>query len=567
MVRTLRCIATGVGVLAAALSLLTEVASAQVVLRGPTPGEVRALVVGIDAYRHVRPLKGATADALDIDRSLRRMGISDITKLTDDQVDRLTLLQQLDGLLQRTAAGDFVILAIAGHGAQEPERVRGSQPDGLDNVFLLPGFNPKTPEGAREKILGQEFNHLIKQFEARGARVMFVADTCHAGGLTREVDPRAEEMSYRQVPRYVIAVEDLKPISTTADAFLTELDFEKTAFLAAVDRHTKAPEVQIPGVPGLRGALSYAVARALEGGADSNGDGRITLKELFSHVRQVVYQLSDQRQNAVTMNSPNRQIESDVAFQITRAVTVVDAAPKPARPAAAATASSGSVVAAHPLPAAAGPMEGALAPVRIASLDGQGRHLSSIKKREASFTVVSPRERPDLVWDPKSRDVLAGGDVIAYGADPADLASIIDRAAAVRAFKTMATKAPQAVQIRPNDRLHRGGARIEVEVADVAGRAMVMFNIAGDGTVQTLYPVRSDPAILSTPNYRFPVQVRDPYGADQIVVVTSQQPLTALEQVLRQLDRRRSAMQVFRMVERYGPADARIGSIGLFTAR
>src|SRR5262249_15055477 len=35
-------------------------------LRSPDGGEVRALVIGIDAYRHVRPLKGAVADARDI---------------------------------------------------------------------------------------------------------------------------------------------------------------------------------------------------------------------------------------------------------------------------------------------------------------------------------------------------------------------------------------------------------------------------------------------------------------------------------------------------------------------
>lgn len=539
----------------AALFVLYGEANAQTrTLRGPESGEVRALLVGLDAYKHVRPLKGAVADAADIDSSLRKMGVRDITKMTDDAVNRVSLLREMNGLLGRTRSGDFVILAIAGHGAQEPERVRGSQPDGMDNVFLLPAFNPKTPEGAREKILGQEFNHLIKQFEGRGARVMFVADTCYAGGLTREVDPRGGEMSYRQVPRYTIAVDDLKPISTSQDAFLTELDFEKTAFLAAVDRFTKAPEVRIPGISGLRGALSYSVARAIEGRADTNGDGKITLQELFSNVRQVVYQLSDQRQNAVTLNSPNRKIASDVAFELTRAVTIVDPAPERPKPPAA-------------ISAALKPVDDTVAPVRVASLDGKGGRLSSLAKREAPFVVVSPRENPDLVWDPKSRDVLAGGDVIAYGAQEADLPSIIDRAAAVRAFKSMAAKAPQAIRLRPNDKLHRSGSRIEIEVSDVSGRSMVMFNIAGDGTVQTLYPVGSDPAVLKNATYRFPVQVREPFGSDQVVVITSDQRMSALEEVVRKLDRRRTAMQIVRMVERYGPADARVGSIGLFTAK
>ena len=55
--------------------------------------------------------------------------------------------------------------------------------------------------------------------------------------------------------------------------YLTELDFDRTDFLAAVDRRTKAPEVSIPGVQGLRGALSYSIARAIEGKADADGDG------------------------------------------------------------------------------------------------------------------------------------------------------------------------------------------------------------------------------------------------------------------------------------------------------
>jgi hypothetical protein len=557
----------------AALFVLCAEANAQTrALRGPESGEVRALLVGLDAYKHVRPLKGAVADAADIDNALRKMGVRDITKMTDDAANRVSLLREMNSLLGRTRSGDFVILAIAGHGAQEPERVRGSQPDGMDNVFLLPAFNPKTPEGAREKILGQEFNHLIKQFEGRGARVMFVADTCYAGGLTREVDPRAGELSYRQVPRYTIAVDDLKPISTSQDAFLTELDFEKTAFLAAVDRFTKAPEVRIPGISGLRGALSYSVARAIEGRADSDGDGKITLQELFSNVRQVVYQLSDQRQNAVTLNSPNRKIATDVAFELTRAVTIVDPAPerpKPpaaisaALPASTAAAATGTSVS----PVTPKPEDNAVAPIRIASLDGKGGRLLSLAKREAQFVVVSPRDHPDLVWDPKSRDVLAGGDVIAYGAQEADLPSIIDRASAVRALKLMAAKAPQAIRLRPNDKLHRSGSRIEIEVSDVSGRSMVMFNIAGDGTVQTLYPVGSDPAVLKNATYRFPVQVREPFGSDQVVVITSAQRMSALEEVVRKLDRRRTAMQIVRMVERYGPADARVGSIGLFTAQ
>ena len=97
-------------------------------------------------------------------------------------------------------------------------------------------------------------------------------------------------------------------------------------------------------------------------------------------------------------------------------------------------------------------------------------------------------------------------------------------------------------------------------------RSMVMFDIAGDGTVQALYPFGSDPAIIRSTRYSFPVKVREPYGADQVIVVTSQHPLTALKDAVRQLDQRRSAVEVLDMVQRLSPADARIGTTGLFTA-
>ena len=83
-----------------------------------------------------------------------------------------------------------MIITLAGHGAQEPERVSGTQPDGVENVFLLPGFE-NTPAGSQERILGAEFNHFIRQFEQRGAHVLFVADACFGGGMTRDIDPRS----------------------------------------------------------------------------------------------------------------------------------------------------------------------------------------------------------------------------------------------------------------------------------------------------------------------------------------------------------------------------------------
>jgi hypothetical protein len=529
---------------------LGAAASDGIQLQNPDGGAVRGLIIGIDAYQHVPQLKGAVADARDIDKSLRSMGVSDVTTLLDARASREVILQTISDLIQRTAPNDLVVLSIAGHGAQEPEAVKGSEPDGFQDVFLLPGFEP-TALGSQQRILASEFNHFIRQFELRGAKVLFVADTCHGGGLARDIDPRAEDMSYRQVPTYTLTADLLKPVTNDGEA-LTDLDLDRTTFLAAVDRHTKAPEVRIPGIDGLRGALSYAIARAFEGSADDNHDGKITLKELFANVRQVVYQLSNQRQNIVTKKSPGRPPELDVVYQLGRGPG--SEVPTPA---------NAPAVASKPIPDPGLPPQ---APIRLAALDGGTRYFSDLKPREAVLEIVRPIDNPDLIWDPSSHDVIVWGDVVAYHVDQSDLSSVIDRTAAVRELKSISTKAPQPLRLSAGDEQHHTDDVVQVELSDVAQRSIVLFNISADGTVQLLYPLATNPSQSEAAVFRISLRVRRPYGADQIVAVTSPERLSDFEQAVSGLNRRRAAGGLVKAMSRYLPANTRIGSIGLFTA-
>jgi len=521
-------------------------------LQNPDGGAVRSLIIGIDAYQHVRQLKGAVADALDIEKSLRSMGIGDVTTLINAGASRENIMQAIKDLVQRTGPNDLIVLSIAGHGAQEPETVKGSEPDGIENVFLLPGFE-LTARGSKQRILGSEFNHFIRQFESRGAKVLFVADTCHGGGLAREIDPRAEEMSFRQVPTYTLLVDMLKPVTDDQES-VTDLDLDKTTFLAAVDRNTKAPEIRIPGIDGFRGALSYAVARAFEGSADDNHDGKVTLKELFANVRQVVYQLSDQRQNIVTKTSPGRPIDRDVVYQLTRGIASpgdIKILPKPGLQAPSDVQDSPAVPRAQ-------------APIRLAALDGRTGYFANLKPRDVMIEIVRPVDNPDLIWDPNSHDVIAWGDVVAYNVDSTDLASVIDRTAAVRELKKISAKAPQLLRLTAGDEQHHNDDMVQVELSDVAQRSIVLVNVSGDGTIQLLYPLGTDQNTASS--FQISLRVREPFGADQVIAVTSTDRLPELEQVVSELNRRRAPGALIKSMMRYMPADVRVGSIGIFTA-
>ncbi|MDB5503998.1 MAG: hypothetical protein JWR89_3900 [Tardiphaga sp.] len=554
MVQPIAVVAMAIGLVGASCPAFSEQAES---IRAATGGEVRALVIGIDNYRSAPQLKGAVADAVDLEATLRRSGAKDVTLLVNAASDRQSVMSAFDELLARTRPDDLVVLSIAGHGVQEPEHFKGSQPDGMDDVFILAGFDPGTAAGSEQRILGSEFNHLIRQFEAKGARVLFIADACHGGGLTREIDPRAAGMSYRRAPPYKLTDDRLTPLSTAKDAYSGDANFQQAAVLAAVDRQSKSPEVQVPGIPGLRGALSYAVARAFEGAADENNDGRVTLGELFSYVRQVAYQLSDQRQHVIAAAPARPDAADTVVYARTRAVIMLDG---PSDPRPAAQVSQAPATPARP--AAVTPLD----TVKVAVLGNQKDALKDVEPREARFDAVATADNPDLVWDPISLEVIASGDVVAREINRTDLPSVIDRLAAVKGFKRLATKAPQAVSVLPNDKLHRRDAHVDIQVSGVAFRSLLLFNIAGDGTVQSLYPIGSDAPVIATPDYKFSVMVKEPFGADLVVAITSAQRLSDLEQIIKKMSQKRNAVEVYKLIERYAPSDARIGATSLYTA-
>jgi hypothetical protein len=205
-------------------------------------------------------------------------------------------------------------------------------------------------------------------------------------------------------------------------------------------------------------------------------------------------------------------------------------------------------------------------PIRLAALDGGTNYFPKLTSREARIEIVKPIDNPDLIWDPKSRDVISWGDVVAYKVDQSDLATVIDRTAALRELKKIATKAPQAVRVAPDDAQHRGGDAVQIELSDITNRSVILFDISGDGTVQMLYPVGSDAPVAQVASLRLPLRVREPFGAEQVVAITSTERLPALEEALRQLNQRRAPGQVVKIMTKLLTADARVGSVGFFTA-
>jgi hypothetical protein len=155
-------------------------------------------------------------------------------------------------------------------------------------------------------LLDDEINAFLRAVAARGGQALFLADSCHGGGMSKGTEPPAEADAVRGLYR-------VKEQSQATDggysyflddadlaAGLPKLDASESAvaelpdltMISAVEPDALAPEIRIEGQPTPRGAASYAFARALEGAADKNGDGATTRAELLGYLGEEIWTLT-----------------------------------------------------------------------------------------------------------------------------------------------------------------------------------------------------------------------------------------------------------------------------------
>lgn len=525
--------------------------------------ETRALIVGIDDYSRIRRLLGAKNDAIDIRDVLTKRGVMDMTVLLDGAATRQSVLDAFDRMVDRAIAGDLVIVSFAGHGSSErwgKQRPADAAEGESYEVFLLRDFappdftgrvRPEDRKAAGERILGREIQQRLLRLEQKGARTVFVADTCHGGGLTRQLATVASEQSYRAAPPYPTHANGEDPIAAQFSTLPTAFDHLKAmpslTFLAAVDAKKKSPEVPIPPASGIRrGALSYAFARALEGEADANRDGAVTREEIFQFIRPTVRQFTDFAQVPELQPSDAAlNVRSHVVIDLKRDLGV----------------------------SAAPPAQGTSRTVRMFVVGG-GVDVRS-KGRTGDLDIVTVPSRPDadLIWDPPSGEVVSGaGDTIATGVTRALIDGIAEREVARREVLEIARLRPWEMRLGSGDRVYRNRERLSVEaqVEPAGERYYVLFNIASDGTVQYLYPRKEqgDPWTLR-PGRKLldDIQVRAPFGADLLVLVVATRPLDSLAAALRTLDGERAALDAIRRLRENIADDVRITTQGIFTAQ
>jgi len=222
---------------------------------------VYALVVGIDAYRATRPLRGCRNDATAAVAYLRsrfdgeRLHILD---LYDEQATRQAIVAALRDHLGQARTGDTALFWFAGHGslAPVPRALWHLEPSGwMQSLVCVDSRDGDVPD-----LYDKELSVLLDRVAVRGCHVAVVLDSCYSAGGAREVpEPGARARLIPPAARLPAATALIPELG----AGWTGLpDRSRHVLLAACRSDQLAQELPIDaGEP--RGIFSWALLRAL----------------------------------------------------------------------------------------------------------------------------------------------------------------------------------------------------------------------------------------------------------------------------------------------------------------
>jgi len=224
-----------------------------------TFGNAHALLIGIAAYRHIRPLAKAATDARDLYDTLLQNGYSqdNISLLLDEQATKPAISDKLDWLARRAGPDDTVVIFFSGHGAQ---LIGGFWP----GEYLCPV--EATLDKVRDTFISdEEFTTALRAI--RAGRLAVFLDACHAGGVGEPKDP-------------VVQVK-----GGLSEAAYTRFLAQGRVIIASC----KPDEVSYELAEMRNSLFTHYLLEGLRGGA-ARQDGTIWMSNLFGYVYECVSQ-------------------------------------------------------------------------------------------------------------------------------------------------------------------------------------------------------------------------------------------------------------------------------------
>lgn len=218
-----------------------------------------ALLIGIAAYRHLRPLAKTTTDAQDIYDTLLHHGYppANVALLLDEQATKAAISDKLNWLARRTGLDNTVVIFFSGHGAQ---LVGGFWP----GEYLCPV--EANLDRVRDTLISdEEFTHALRAIHA--GRLIVFLDACHAGGVGEPKDPTVQ-----------------------VKAGLSEAAYNRFLAQGRIIIASCKPDEVSYELPEMRnGLFTHYLLEGLRGGA-ARPDGTVWMSNLFGYVYEHVSQ-------------------------------------------------------------------------------------------------------------------------------------------------------------------------------------------------------------------------------------------------------------------------------------
>ena len=188
-------------------------ASAAAVSQNPTPkapvvdpSKFHALLIGCTKYDNLKPNRSLQGPANDVELMQKfftgplQLDRKSIAALSEPEAaahgpafrpTRENIVREIQKLISSSRPGDQVVLLLAGHGGQQPERQNPDptylKPDGLDQMFLpcdCGQWNGKK-WCVEQAIPDFELRNWCKQITAKKARLWVILDCCCSGWTLR----------------------------------------------------------------------------------------------------------------------------------------------------------------------------------------------------------------------------------------------------------------------------------------------------------------------------------------------------------------------------------------------
>ena len=249
------------------------------------PAAARALLIGIDDYRHVSTLLGAPINDVHMVRDYLRDGLGypaeNIKTLLDGDATRANILAAVRQWLVESSGPAF--LYFSGHGYFQPD-VDGDEADGVDET-LVP-VDTEVVDGAfRGMIADDEIAALLARMAPR--RVDVVIDACHSGTLSRGM---VADWRFVKTPRLPDGspLHAATPGATTRSAgpahpFIESSNPGLTVWTAV--RADQKALVDATTGPPYGSVFTRSLLKGLrDRDADANADGTVTARELDNHL-------------------------------------------------------------------------------------------------------------------------------------------------------------------------------------------------------------------------------------------------------------------------------------------